>query len=251
MSSVVVGLIIFAVLFAGVLIGIALRKILPEHHLGQDTRETVKIGAGLIGTMSALVLGLLVASAKSSYDVKRDELTHMSSQVLMLDKVLAHFGPEAHEAREMLRESVTLAVSGLWHRTGQTAVKSGPTSPTGERLYDMIQQLPAKTDLQRRLADQAQSILSDMAKTRMLLYQQSVSSISVPFLIVVVFWLMTMFISFGLFAPANGTAILTLLVCALSVAGALYLVLELDQPFDGLIRLPSTQFDKVLTLIGK
>src|SRR6516165_1391537 len=103
MSSLVTSLIVFAVVFGGALVGMALRRILPEHHLSQDTKDVVKLGMGLIGTIAALVLGLLIASAKSSYDTQKNGLAQMAANVLLLDRILAHYGPETKGCRDQLR----------------------------------------------------------------------------------------------------------------------------------------------------
>ena len=255
MSSTNIGLLIFLCVFAGALVGMLLRRLLPDHHLSAESKDTVKLATGLIGTMAALVLGLMVASAKSSYDTKRDEVIRMSANALFLDRVLAHYGPEAKEARTLLRHSTASAMERLWPAAAGAptlpVVTSGPTSSLGEELFEKVHALRPANESQKLLASQAQSILSEMGKTRMLLYQQKASSISIPFLVVVVFWITIMFVSFGLFAPPNWTVLFTLLVCAFSVSGALFLVLELDRPFEGLIQIPSLPIQEALNLLGR
>jgi hypothetical protein len=118
-------------------------------------------------------------------------------------------------------------------------------------LFDKLQELVPRSDAQRALQSQAQSIMISIGRTRLLLFAQSGSSISKPFLVVVVFWLSMLFVSFGLFAPRNGTAIATLLIAALSVAGALFVILELDHPFSGLIQIPSTPLRTALSVLGR
>jgi len=228
-----------------------LRGMLPEHHLSAESKDTVKLGTGLIGTMAALVLGLLVASAKSSYDTKKDEVIHMSANALLLDRILAHYGPEGQDARELLRQTVATALDRIWGASKAFNPTSAPTSPVAEELFLKIHQLPTTNDTQRQFAAQAQSILGEMGRTHMLLFQQKASSISLPLLVVVTFWLSIMFLSFGLFAPRNGTVFFTLLLCAISVSGAIFLVVELDRPFDGLIHIPIAPFKNMLSLLGR
>jgi hypothetical protein len=91
-----------------------LRRILPEHHLNADSKDIVKLGMGLIATMSALVLGLLIASAKGSYDTQRTEVTQMSADIVQLDRVLAHYGPQAKEARDLERSVVMVGLDMIW-----------------------------------------------------------------------------------------------------------------------------------------
>jgi hypothetical protein len=246
MSSVEISLIVFGFVFGGALLGMLLRRLLPEHHLSSESKDVVKLGMGLIATMAALVLSLLIASAKSTFDAQRAELSQLSSNVIMLDRVLAHYGPEAQSARETLRQAVVKAIDRIW---SQSSPESGPSG--SERLYDNIQMLTPKNDSQRTLQSQAINIAIDLGRTRWLMFAQKGSSIPVPFLAVLVFWLAMLFASFSLFARPNLTIVCTLLICALSVSGAIYLVLELDRPFSGLIQISSAPLKGALEQMGK
>jgi len=246
MSSLTVGSLIFGCVFGGALLGMLLRALLPEHHFSADSKEVVKLGTGLIGTMAALVLGLLVASAKSSYDNEKSELTDMSASVLLLDRVLAHYGPEATESRALLRGVVKGAVERLW------AQGHLPPSQAADTLYDRMHQLAPANETQRALLAEAQSSYMGLGRMRMLLLlEQGDSSISTPFLVIVVFWLTIIFVSFGLLAPRKATVIAALLICALSVSIAMFLILELDSPFHGLIQLSSAPLRNALSLLGQ
>ena len=114
MSSTIISLIVFACVFGGALLGIFLHAVLPQNHLTNESKDIVKLGMGLVGTMAALVLGLLVASAKGSYDTQSAELTQMSANIALLDRVLAHYGPETKEARALLRGAVVVLLDQLW-----------------------------------------------------------------------------------------------------------------------------------------
>jgi hypothetical protein len=243
-----VSTIIFSFVFGGALLGIWLHGVLPEHHLTTETKDVVKLGVGLIGTMAALLLGLLVASAKASYDTRGGELTQMAANAILLDRTLAHYGPETGAARNNLRLGVIGVINQLWPKNGDPARLSGQAR--GEVVFDEIEQLTPKTDAQRVIQSQAESIAINLAQTRWLFFEQSGSAISSPFLIVVVFWLSMLFVSFGLFAPHNTTAVVTLLVSALSVAGALFLILELDRPFTGLIQISDAPLRSALAVMG-
>jgi hypothetical protein len=249
MSSLAIGSIVFICVFGGALLGMFLRSILPEHHLSAESKDAVKVGIGLIATMAALVLGLLVATAKASYDTKSSELTEMSANTVMLDRMLAHYGPETKPIRELLRRAGARSLEMLWPQNGQ-APRLEPAGGA-ELLYDAIDALSPKNDAQRALQSQALNLTIDIGKMRWLLFEQSGSSISTPFLVVLVFWLTIIFMSFGLFAPHNVTVVATLLVCALSVSGAIFLILELDRPFEGLIRISSAPVQNALTHLGK
>ena len=244
MSPAVVSGIVFACVFGGALLGMSLRPLLPERHATADSKDVVKLGMGLIATMAALVLGLLIASAKGSYDTQRAELTQMSTDIVLLDSVLARYGPEAHQARALIRRGVVSALDRIWPADSSRPLD--PIAARGEVVFEAIQTLAPQSEAQRTLQTQALNIALGIARTRWLLFEQSGSSIPLPFLVVLVFWLTILFASFNLFAPRNATIIATMVVCSLSVAGALFLILELDRPFQGLIRIPSAPLRNAL-----
>lgn len=250
MSSIALALITFAVVFGGALLGIALRAVLPQSELNADSKDVVKLGVGLIATMAALVLGLLIASAKSSFDMQNSELTEMASRVVLLDRVLAHYGPETKEARDELRSSVVRSFNWVSSKDTAGASQFEPAA-NGEVLYDKIQGLSPKDDVQRSIQAQALSILVGLGQMRWLIAEQRISSVSTPLLLVLIFWLIIIFVSFGLFAPRNATVIVSLLVSALSVSGAIFLILEMYSPYAGLIRVSSAPLRAALTHLGR
>jgi Protein of unknown function (DUF4239) len=251
MNSPAISSIVFACVAGSALLGMLLRRILPEHHLAAESKDVVKLGIGLIGTMAALVLGLMVGSAKSSYDAQKNNLAQLSVKIVLLDRALAHYGPDAKEPRETLRTAVDRILAGIWPDDRSQPAQLNPTAARAEVVYDQIQGLAPKTDAQRTLQGQALAIALDIGQLRWSLFQQSGSAISTPFVVVLVFWLSVIFASFGLMAPANPTTIVTLLLCTLSVSGAIFLILELDRPFDGLIQIPSTPLRNALAQLGQ
>jgi hypothetical protein len=252
MSAIATASIVFVCVFGGAMLGLILRAALPQHHLSSDTKDVVKLGMGLVGTMTALLLGLLVASAKSSYDTEKSGLIQMSAKVIFLDRLLAAYGPEAHEARSTLRGSFARAIARIWPRERSGTAQLDPSASGAEGLLTQLQMLSPQNDMQRLTRTQALSVIMEIGQMRWLIFEQAAgTSISKPFLVVVVFWLAVIFLSFGLFAPGNATVITTLLICALSVSGAVFLVLELDHPFDGLIRISSEPMRQALDHLGK
>jgi Protein of unknown function (DUF4239) len=248
-----IGGIVFVCVFGGALLGMYLRTRLSQHHLSSESKDLVRLGVGLIGTMSALVLGLLVASAKGSYDTQRSELIQMSSKIVVLDRVLAHYGPETKEARDLLRLTVTGMLEQFWPGSVPRRVerKLPGTGGPGESFFDKVQALAPQNDAQRSLQTQAVSLAMDMGQTRWLMFEQAESSISMPLLLVVVFWLTIIFMSFGLFAQPHALAIGVLFISAISVSAAIFLILELDQPFGGLIQISSAPLRNALALLGR
>jgi len=248
MSPLTVSLMVFACVFGGALLGIFLHSSLPEHHLGSESKDIVKLGMGLVGTMAALVLGLLVASAKGSYDAQSAELTRMSANIALLDRVLAGYGQETKEARELLRRAAARILDQMWSEDG--ALKA-PPSAGGEILYDKVARLSPKNDTERSLQGHALSITMDVGKERWLMYAQAAASVSMPLLVVLVIWLTVIFISFGLFAPFNATVVSSLFISALSVSGAVFLILEMYGPYAGVIQISSAPLRGALAHLGQ
>lgn len=242
--------VILLCVFGGAIAGMFVRSRLPEHHLAPESKDVVKVGTGLIGTMAALVLGLLVGSAKGSYDAQKGEVTELAATVLLLDRVLAHYGPEAQDARAHVRQAASVAMGRIWGTT-----VDGSTLPLGvkeESLTDALHNLIPKDDAQRARLAEAQALGSSFAHTRLLLFEQaSGSAVAYPLLMVLVVWLTAIFFSFGMFAPANATVIVTLLLCAASVSSALFLILELDHPFDGVIQISDAPLRRAIEHLGK
>jgi hypothetical protein len=145
MSSITISLIVFACIFGGALVGIFLHAVLPQHHLSAETKDIVKLGMGLVGTMAALVLGLLVASAKGSYDAQGAELTQMSANIGTLDRALALYGPETKEERALLRGVVVRFIDQIWSKDGTSASPVAPTSAGGEILFEKSRDSRRKT----------------------------------------------------------------------------------------------------------
>lgn len=251
MSAIATTSIVFATLFGGAIFGMLLRSRLPENHLNEDSKRVVNLGAGIIGTMAALVLGLLVASAKGNYDTQNNEVLDASAKLALLDRVLAQYGPEARSTREQLRQVVGHALEQRWPAEGSVGEHLGTESPGPEALFGMIQDLRPADDAQRTLKSQAISIAMSLAQTRWLLYAQEENSVSTPLVVIVVFWLTINFISIGLFAPSNATVISTLFLCAVAVSGAIFLILEMYLPFHGLIHISSAPLQNVLSQLGK
>jgi hypothetical protein len=244
-----ISLIVFACVFGGALLGIALRSVLPEPHRSAESKDIIRAGTGMIATISALVLGLLVASAKQAYDTQKDEVTGQAAKTALLDQMLAHYGPEAAETRRLLREVVAAQVEQLWSQ--DRARLPAEATQAGGMLYDKVQDLNPTTESQRGIKSQAIQLILELGQTRWLMQAQKGSAVSGPLLAVVVFWLTINFVSFGLFAPSNATVLTTLFVCAVSVACAIFLILEMGQPFDGVIRIPDAAMRDVLERLGR
>jgi hypothetical protein len=251
-SALAVSLIAFAVIFCGAFLGAFLRRALPERHLAEDAKDVVRLGTGLVGTIAALVLGLLIASAKSSYDTQSGEVEHLTADIILLDQLLAQYGPEARPIRELTRRAVPPLVERIWGENTSAAATKAPFTATSaaEEAFAKIGELAPQTEAQRSLKTRMIQVSSDLAQTRLALFVQAGSSIPAPFLVILVFWLTIIFASFSLFSRLNPTLVVVLFVFALSAGGAIYLVLELSQPFAGLMQISSAPLRNVLAPLG-
>src|SRR5215831_8819207 len=251
MSTTLTALIVFGCLVVAVLVGRTLRGVLPETHLSTDSKDAVKLAMGLVATMSALVLGLLVSSAKGAYDTERSEVIQMASKVAFLGRVLDVYGPEAAGAHAQLRDNLEEGIAQMWPGQMRRPVNISAYTQGGNALYGAIQRLSPQNDVQAAAKSQAATLVIELGQLRSLLAAQSVPSISTAMLVILVSWLMVIFLGFSVLAPPNATTILALVVSALAVSGAILLILELDQPFGGLIGISSEPMLNALHQLGK
>jgi CBS domain containing-hemolysin-like protein len=240
-------------IFSGALFGLLLNRRLPEGHLRDSSKDTLKVVSGMIGTLAALVLGLLISSANTSFDAVDTAITQSGAKVILLDRALANYGPETKEARFQLRNTVVARIEMFW--PGESADGSGFQGferDTGmEALQTKIRELTPATDIQRELRSEAEKLSGDMLEARWLLIAQAQRTIPVTFLVVLLFWLTMLHLGFGLLAPRNATVITALMISALSVSGAMFLILEMNQPLNGVIKVSSAPLRKALEHLGR
>jgi hypothetical protein len=253
MDPAAVGGVAFACTLGGALGGLALRGILPARYFDEDARDTVKLGVGLIATMTALILGLVTASAKSAFDAADAAVKHVAADALSLDRALARYGPETAAHRATLRRGVTERVEAIWRRPGAQPLRLGGagTAQPVEHLAAQVSALVPRTDEQRWLQARALDLIESTLERRWLVIAGLGTSIPGPFLVMLMFWLTVTFGSFGLFAPRNPMVMVVLGLCALSVAGAVFLILELDGPFDGLVVVSPDPLRYALSHLGE
>jgi hypothetical protein len=206
---------------------------------------------GVIGTMSGLVLGLLVASATASYNAQSSELLDGSSKIIMLDRVLAHYGRESQAARKQLRSAVASTLARLWPREAGEKAEIDPSAGAADRILDSIEALAPRNDVQRSLKNEAVALTIDLGEVRWLMYEQSGTSLSVPLLVLLIFWFTITFVGFGLFSPPNATVVVALALCAMAVSGAIFVTLEMYKPFEGIVQLSSAPLREALAHISR
>jgi hypothetical protein len=253
MTPATIGVISTACVFGGALIGIGLQRLLPKHHLSKESQDVVKLGAGVIATVTALVLGLLVSSAKSSFDAMNARFTQMSVNAIILDRALAEYGPEAKNVREHLRRSLETTVHKFWpeERAGVSATAALERGGEIDAVQAKLRQLAPHNDAQRQLLAQAQQIASDVSHSRWMLIEEAQNELPNTFLVVLVLWLTILFLSFGLFAPRNATVVAALFIGACTMSAAIFLILEMNRPLDGFIKVSSAPVRKALEFLGR
>jgi hypothetical protein len=252
-NPLIIALIVFAVISTGALVGYALRQCLPEHHLSEETKSTVSVSMAVVATFSALVLGLLISNANTSFSALGGEVTTLSAQILRLDGLLSRYGPETGLARETLRNYTEQKTADLFPDNEADLRLSDPeTYQLLQQLEDSILALKPPSARDKWWLDQAMTLTGKIGDTTWLLTQQAGQGTPKTFVALLVFWLTLLFASFGLFAPRNLTSAVTLTLCAVAVAGAIGMILELEQGFGRMVHIsPQPMHHAIHTLQTK
>jgi len=253
MSSTALSLFSFACVFGGALVGMVLRTILPESHLSGDSRDTVKVGTAFISTLTALVLGLLIGSAKGTLDAMNTGITQSGAKVILLDRVLARYGPEARPVRDSIRRALADRIETTWpdRKTGARVPPSLDSATRMESAQEKLGDLSPRSDAQRAILSQAMQLSGETAELRWLLFEQRHGSLPGPLLAMLILWLTIIFASLGILAPRNAMVVAVLFVCALAASGAIFLILEMSRPLEGLIKASPLPLQSALAILGR
>ena len=244
-----------ALTFAFGMAGLYLQRLLPERHTSERSRDMIAAVVGLLSLLLALVLGTLIGSAFSFYSTQKSEMETFASRALQLDLALAEYGPETAAARAGMKETLTRVRRMLWWRDGSGRPKpdftvAEPLKPL-RAMDEYIAALDPKTPAQHRFQSAAQGYASAMEQTRLLISLQLASPVSWPLVVIVVSWAMILFCGFGVLSRINATTIVALGFGAFAVGSALFLILELSEPFTGVFRLPPAAIDQMLASLDK
>ena len=252
MNPPLAGLIVLASLFCGAMFGMRIGRILPEHHLTDQTKGVITVSTGMIGTLTAFFLGLLIAAASSSFSTKNQEVVNIGADVIEMDHLLRRYGPEAQGSRDLLRRYTAMKSQDFFPEgtTKLPNLNNPRTNALLEELQDKLVALDPSNVNQRWLQSQALQLVTKIGGARWLLVEQSTLGLSDPLLVLVVSWLCILFFSFALFAPRNATVITALFVCAIAAAAAIYMMLELNSPFRGIIHISSKPMKEALDEIS-
>jgi hypothetical protein len=249
MTSVSTFLISFVSIMAGVLLGMALRIRLPWGHLGHETKEVIRLGTGLLATLAAVLISLMIASAKKSYDTQDMHFRQLSAHLVLADQLLSRYGPETTEIRKVMRQAIPAAIDRIWHEKATSSPQSNAFSANSlaEQFNTAIDRLTPATDEQRAIKARIQQASADIANTRLLMFADGDNPILTPFLMILIVWLTVIFISFSLFVEPGPIIAIALLVFALSVSSSLFLIADLSQPYAGLMQISREPLSTVLS----
>ncbi|MGC1465309.1 MAG: DUF4239 domain-containing protein [Pseudolabrys sp.] len=251
--ALIVGICAFACSFGGALFGMLIASRLPKAHLSEASKDVIKVTTAVVATLAALVVGLLITAAKGSFDTKDAGLKRVAAHVILLDHTMAEYGPETRGARDALRNVITQAIAAIWNNGGPGAAnpdaitKGAGMAPIQQSLLQLVPQ----NDAQRWLKSSALQIGGEIEQARWLAVEQKGGNIQWPFLAILVFWFAVVFLSFGMFAPYNASVLIVFAICALSIAAALYLIVQMDRPYSGFMEISSAPLRVALEQIGK
>jgi hypothetical protein len=243
----------FVCTFTAAMAGTFIRTRLPPAHLSKESQDIVRLGIGLVATMTALLLGLVTAAARSTFDAQDAAIRNSAAAVLTLDRDLARYGPETKPTRDLIKEATAYRLETIWHIdvANVSTIQVSESVPPIEDVENQILALTPQTDTQKWFKGEALKLSGEIVKTRWRILGATGGSVPKPFLIVVIFWLSVTFASFGLYAPRNATVVAALFFAAISVAAAVFLILELDGPFDGVIKVSSAPMEFVMSQLGR
>jgi hypothetical protein len=233
----------FLSIMAGVVLGMVLHARLPASRLSGGTKEVVRLGAGLLATLAAVVISLMIASAKTSYDTQDSHFRQFAANLVLTDQLLAQYGPEAAGIRKLMRQDVPAAMDRIWREKATGALQSTAFTPSSvaEQLNGAVEKLSPANDLQRALKLRIEQASTDVARARLLMFADTDTPLLTPFVLILIFWLTAIFTSFSLFVEPGIVVVTALLIFALSVSSALFLVADLSRPFAGLMQVSSEQ----------
>jgi hypothetical protein len=252
MASQIAALITMTCLCTGTVLGTLMRIRLPEQHLKDDSRDVIKTASGMIATLVALVIGLLVSSSKATYDQAGANVTQIGAKVILLNRMLERYGPETKPIRGRIREGIAASVDQLWPTNGGNSNLTAIEQATSmDDVHDLVVQLEPKDELHRILRTQALSTWLELMQVRWLVIEQAQNSLPVAFLAMLIFWLTVLFAMLGLLAPRNATTWGCLFICAVSMAGAIYLILEMNRPLEGAVQISPAPLRKAISVIGR
>ncbi|MBL6459061.1 hypothetical protein JMJ55_27410 [Belnapia sp. T6] len=251
LSSLIASAVSLCVLTGGIA-GLLLSRVLPEHHLSKETTDTVRLGAGMLSVLAALVLGLLVATARDSLDAADRLVRGLSADLIETDQALGAYGAETAPIRDLLRRYAAAMLRDGWAQSARDLLDEGqPAGAALQQVRRAVLALEPPDAARAWLRDQALAGSGALLKARWELLERQDLPIRPAFLVVLTLWIACIFVSFGLGAPCNATVVVTFAVCAAAIGASVFLVLEMEAPFDGLIQAARHPVEVALARIGQ
>jgi hypothetical protein len=254
----VISVALFALAFVcpllGAGIGAAVRSRLPENHLSRDAIDVIKLAMGLMATLVALTLGLLISSAKTYHATVETEYKKILAAIVHLDEYLEAYGPETREIRTRVRQVAARSFKERW--PNQEFGPLGPESQGGPERYVDIQrrilELQPTTPAQRWFQQAALEVTSEVSNLRWLVIsQQTATDPVVPIFVMIFLSALAIFGGFSLYAPPNATVFTVQALSALAIAGATFLIVELNSPFHGLLEISSAGAHTLMAALAR
>jgi hypothetical protein len=247
MNSIAVGLLVSLSIFAGGIGGLYLHRVLPASHQTRETQDVVRLGIGMISVLAALVLGLLIATAKGSYDTTDRAVRTYAAELALLNETLRDYGNSASVARDLLRSYTDRLIRDIWPAGDAVPnLNDGDAAQLLEHVREQVRALKPIDDGQKWLRDQALTINVELLRERWLLIGNQHQSVSPIVLGILASWVTLIFVSFGFNAPRNTTVAAAFLICSLSIGGAIFLILEMDRPLTGIMRISDAPMRDVI-----
>ena len=252
MNALLLAAAVFVVLGLSTSLGMVLRDRLPSHHLNPESKEVIRLATAIVGTLSALALGLLIASAKSDYDRAQTELDATDARIVLLDRLMAQYGAEASDARKLLRDLIESRLERGWtiESSDEKSAGRAPAYMEIEAVQAKLRALSAQDEVHSLIKARALEVSGHVAEGHWLQIESADEGLPWGFFVVLVYWLALLFGTFGLQAPANPTVLTIIIVCALSVAGAVFAISDMANPYAGFIQISDRPLQGALARLG-
>lgn len=252
MTALETGAIIALLLAGATMAGVWTSRHLPDHHLAPDSKEAIKLATAVVGTLSALAIGFLVASAKTTFDAAETELRGSGARLVLLDRVMAQYGPETTQARQLLASLVEARIDDTWGMALNDRPRNALKDDVGiEPVQRLLRLLTPQNEVQALVRARALEVSGTIAESHWLVLESGSEGLPVAFLVVLAFWLTVIFFTFGLLSPHNSTVISIIIVCALSVGGAIFIVNDMAHPYGGLVYVSDEPLRVALSRMGE
>src|SRR3954453_17892852 len=249
MSTILASLAIAGCIFTGGMIGLHLHRVLPRTHLTKEALDVIKLGTGMLSVLASLVLGLLIATAKSSHDSTEQAVQSYAAELALLNEVLRDFGAPATGARDLLHNYVEHFIVDTWPPNGVASElgRDPATRRMLEHVRETIRALKPVDPGQAELQSEALKITTELLRQRWLLIEHQGPNVQIVVIVILLAWVTVIFVSFGMNAPTNPIVIGAFLICSLAIGASIFLILEMDRPLEGIMRISKEPVVRVLS----